>query len=37
MAVHTYSTLSGEQAATAKMLPGATYVLLEIEEQEAEE
>jgi len=35
MAVHTYGTLSGEQAATAKMLPGATQALLEIAEQEA--
>lgn len=37
MAVRTYSTLSGEQAATAKLLPGATHALLEIAEQDAEE
>jgi nucleotide-binding universal stress UspA family protein len=37
MAVHTFGTLSGEQAATAKMLPGATSALLDIAEQDAAE
>jgi len=37
MAVHTYSTLSGEQAATAKMLPSATHALLDLAEQDARE
>jgi len=35
MAVHTYSTLTGEQAATAKMLPSATHALLDLAEQDA--
>ena len=37
MAVHTINTLSGEQAATAKLLPSATHALLEIAEEDAEE
>ena len=35
MAVHTVNTLSGEQAAAAKMMPGATQVLLDLTEQDA--
>ncbi|SPF34215.1 UspA domain protein [Syntrophobacter sp. SbD1] len=35
MAVHTFSTLSGEEAATAKILPGATQALLDLAEQDA--
>src|SRR5208282_5925666 len=35
MAVHTLNTLSGEQAATAKILPGATHALLDFAEQDA--
>jgi nucleotide-binding universal stress UspA family protein len=37
MAVHTISTLSGEQAATAKLLPGATHALLDLAEEDARE
>ncbi len=37
MVVHTFNTLTGEQAATAKMLPGATHALLDLAEQDAEE
>lgn len=37
MAVHTPRTLSGEQAAAAKILPSATHELLELAEQEAKE
>jgi nucleotide-binding universal stress UspA family protein len=37
MVVHTFGTLPGEQAASAKMLPGATYALLDMAEQDAEE
>ncbi|MDR3569517.1 MAG: universal stress protein [Syntrophobacteraceae bacterium] len=36
MAVHTLSTLSGENAATARMLPRTTHALLDIAEKEAE-
>jgi nucleotide-binding universal stress UspA family protein len=35
MAVHTINTLSGEQAATAKMLPGTTHALLDFAEKDA--
>lgn len=35
MAVHTVNTLSGEQAATAKLLPGATHALLDLAEEDA--
>jgi len=35
MVVHTVNTLSGEQAATAKILPSATQVLLDMAEQDA--
>lgn len=35
MAVRTLDTLSGEEAATAKMLPSATHALLDLEEQNA--
>jgi nucleotide-binding universal stress UspA family protein len=37
MVVPTSGTLSGEEAATATMLPGATIVLLELAEREAEQ
>lgn len=37
MVVHTFSTLSGEQAATAKILPRATHALLDMAEQDAKE
>ncbi len=37
MAVHTVDTLSGEQAATAKLLPGATHALLDLAEKDAKE
>jgi nucleotide-binding universal stress UspA family protein len=37
MVVHTFGTLAGEQAASAKMLPGATYALLDMAEHDAEE
>lgn len=37
MAVHTSRTLSGEQAAAAKILPSATRELLELAEQDAKE
>jgi len=37
MAVHTVNTLSGEQAATAKMLPGTTHALLDFAEKDAKE
>ncbi len=36
MAVHTFGTLSGENAATAKMLPRTTHALLDLVEQDAE-
>ncbi len=35
MVVRTVDTLSGEEAATAKMLPGATQAVLELAEQDA--
>ena len=35
MVVHKYNTLSGEQAAKARMHPGTTQVLLDMAEQEA--
>ena len=35
MVVHKVNTLSGEQAATAKMLPGATHILLDMAEEDA--
>jgi nucleotide-binding universal stress UspA family protein len=37
MAVHTINTLSGEQAATAKLLPGTTHALLDFAEKDAKE
>jgi nucleotide-binding universal stress UspA family protein len=37
MAVPTYQTLHGEQAATGKLLPGATAAMLDLAEQGAEE
>ena len=37
MAVHKVNTLSGEQAATARMLPSATHVLLDLAEQDAKD
>ncbi len=37
MAVHLVDTLSGEQAATAKILPRATHALLDLAAQEAKE
>jgi nucleotide-binding universal stress UspA family protein len=37
MVVHTFGTLAGEQAASAKMLPGATHALLDMAEHDAEE
>ena len=37
MVVHKFNTLSGEQAAKAKMHPGATHALLDLAEQEAKE
>lgn len=37
MVVHQLKTLSGEQAATASILPGATSVLLDLAEQGAEQ
>ena len=37
MVVRTFNTLSGEEAAKAKMHPGATHVLLDLAEQEANE
>jgi nucleotide-binding universal stress UspA family protein len=37
MAVHTVKTLSGEQAATARLLPGATHALLDLAEKDAKE
>ncbi|MDR3556030.1 MAG: universal stress protein [Syntrophobacteraceae bacterium] len=36
MAVHTFTTLSGEKAATAKMLPRTTHALLDLAVLEAE-
>lgn len=36
MAVHTFTTLSGESAATAKMLPGTTRAILDLVEKDAE-
>jgi nucleotide-binding universal stress UspA family protein len=37
MAVHTFNSLSGEQATTAKILPSATQALLDFAEQDAKE
>jgi nucleotide-binding universal stress UspA family protein len=37
MVVHTFKTLAGEQAATAKILPNATQALLDLAEQDAKE
>jgi nucleotide-binding universal stress UspA family protein len=37
MAVHTIGTLSGEQAATAKLMPRATHALLDMAEKDAKE
>ncbi len=37
MAVHTVDTLSGERAATAKLLPGATHALLDLAGKDAKE
>jgi nucleotide-binding universal stress UspA family protein len=37
MVVHKYKNLSGEHAATAKMLPRATIALLDLAQEEAEE
>ncbi len=37
MAVHTIDTLSGEQAAAAKMLPGTAKAMLDLAEKDAEE
>ena len=37
MAVHTFDTLSGQEAATAKLLPGATHALLDLAEKDAKE
>lgn len=37
MVVHTTDTLSGEQAATAKLLPSATHALLDLAEKDAGE
>lgn len=37
MAVHTVNTLSGEQAATAKLQPGATHAFLDLAEKDARE
>jgi len=37
MVVHKYKNLSGEQAATAKILPRATIALLDLAQEEAEE
>ncbi len=37
MAVHTFDTLSGQEAATAKLLPGATHALLDLSENDAKE
>jgi nucleotide-binding universal stress UspA family protein len=37
MAVHRFDTLSGEQAAAAKILPRATHALLDLKAQEAKE
>jgi len=37
MVVQKYATLSGEEAATATMLPGATHMLLDLAEGEAKE
>jgi nucleotide-binding universal stress UspA family protein len=37
MVVHTFNTLSGEKAATAKILPSATHALLDFAEQDAKE
>jgi nucleotide-binding universal stress UspA family protein len=37
MAVHTFGTLSGEEAATAKVLPRATRALLDLAEQDAKD
>ena len=37
MVVHKFNTLSGEEAAKAKMHPGATHVLLDLAAQEARE
>ena len=36
MAVHKVSTLSGKEAATARMLPGTTHALLDIAEKDAQ-
>ena len=35
MVVHTYSTLSGEKAVTAKLLPRVTHALLDLAEEDA--
>ena len=35
MVVHTVGTLSGQRAATARLLPGTTLALLELKEQQA--
>jgi len=37
MVVQKYNTLSGEKAATAKMLPGATHILLDMAELDAKD
>ncbi len=37
MVVQKYNTLSGEEAATAKILPGATHILLDLAELDAKE
>ncbi|MGO9377110.1 MAG: universal stress protein [Dissulfurispiraceae bacterium] len=37
MAVHTFNTLSGEQAAAANILPSATHALLDLAAQDAKE
>jgi nucleotide-binding universal stress UspA family protein len=37
MAVHTLNTLPGEQAATARLQPGATHAFLELAEKDARE
>jgi len=37
MAVHEFSTLTGEEAATAKILPRATHALLDLAELDARE
>jgi nucleotide-binding universal stress UspA family protein len=37
MVVQNYNTLAGEEAATAKILPGATHILLDLAELDAKE